>query len=231
MNMFKYITIMAIGLSLGVSQVALAQTAEIFEVSQQARNLTKQNFAWTNSVEADAGDRIEFQVIVVWRGEQTTQNVLVREALAEKLVYAGNLKLNNAAIAGDIINENINIGSLANGETKTISFEAQVVRAGLLDAGTSNFVNTVTVFNTDGGSSVTSFVTVVKPGIPTDVATGLLSVWMILFISLLAVVFAGTYIFFFRYYVTHEILATKYENRTDRKLATMIEMSKKEDEG
>ena len=221
--MFKYLTIAVIGLSLGVSQIVWAQTAETFEVSQQVRNLTKQNVAWTNSVEADAGDRIEFQVIIVWRGEQPTQNVLVREILAEKLVYAGNLKLNSASIAGDIVDEAINIGLLANGETKTISFEAQVVRAGLLDAGTSRLVNTVTVFNTDGGSSVTSLVTVDKPGIPTDVATGLLSVWMVPFILLLAVVFVITYIFFFKYYVTHEILATKYENRTHRKLATLID--------
>lgn len=220
--MFKYLTIAVIGLSLGVSQIVWAQTAETFEVSQQVRNLTKQNVAWTNSVEADAGDRIEFQVIVVWRGEQPTQNVLVRETLAEKLVYAGNLKLNGTAIAGDIEKENINIGSLANGETKTISFEAQVIRAGLLDEGTSRLTNTATVFNTDGASSVSSFITVNKSGIPTDVATGFLSEWMVLFISLLAVVFVITYIFFFKYYVTHEILATKYENRTDRKLATLI---------
>lgn len=230
MNLFKYITIAALGVGLTISQAAWAQTAGSFEVQQQARNITKQNLTWTNSLQADAGDRIEFQVSVVWRGAQPSQSVFVREVLAEKLVYAGNLKLDGVVTVGDITKENINIGILADGQTKMLTFETQVTQAGLLDAGTHNFANTVTVFSTEGADSATSFVSISKPGVPTDVATGVLSVWMILLVSLLAIVFVGTYVFFLKYYLSHEVLTSKYENRTDRKLATLVKSIQKQEE-
>ncbi len=92
------------------AQAQGAQTG--FQVTQKVRNLTKQSFVWVDSLQADPGDRIEFQITVTWQGSQATQNVLVRETLAEKLVYANNVKLDGTSITRDLTKENINIGTM-----------------------------------------------------------------------------------------------------------------------
>ena len=202
---------------------AQAQSSQTnFRVAQKVRNLTKQSFAWVDSLQADAGDRIEFQVTVTWQGPQPTQSVFVREALADKLLYVNNLKLDGVLLAGDISRENVTIGTLASGQSRIVTFEAQVAAAELLSPGTANLVNTVTVFNAEGGATTTTTVQVTKAGSPTDVSTGPLSVWMIwavfFFVAALCV---GSFLFL-RSYVKREVFESPYATRVDRKLAVMI---------
>ncbi|HEY4509792.1 MAG TPA: hypothetical protein VJC15_02285 [Candidatus Paceibacterota bacterium] len=221
MNIFKYIFVVSI-LSLMIGQVAYAQTTGNFEVTQKVRNLTKQDVSWADSLQADPGDRIEFQITVIWRDSQATQNVLVRETLAEKLAYGNNLKIDGTLVLGDITKESINIGTLGNGQSKQITFEAQAAVAESFLAGTSNLINTVTVFNAEKGVSTTSAVQVTKAASPTDVSTGPLSVWMIWSVLLSVIVLCGGAFLFFRSYVRRQVLESPYATRTDRKLATMI---------
>ena len=200
-----------------------------FQVTQKMRNLTKQNFAWVDSLQTDPQDRIEFQITIIWQGSQSTQNVLVREALAEKLVYADNLKLDGIPLSGDITKENVNTGQLGASQAKVVSFEAVVSAADLLAVGISNLINTVTVFNPDGGASTTSTVQATRTGSPTDVSTGPLSFWMIGLVLLSIAAFAGISFLFLRSYIRREVLESPYETRTDRKLAAMMGSIKKEE--
>lgn len=202
---------------------ARAQSSQTnFRVTQKIRNLTKQNFVWMDSLQADAGDRIEFQITLTWQGTQSTQNVLLHEALAEKLLYVNNLKIDGTPLPGDISRENVGIGTLTSGQSRIVSFEAQVVAAELLNPGTANLVNTVTVFNSEGGATTSTSVQVTKPGSPTDVSTGPLSLWMIWFALFFVVaLFAGSFLFL-RSYLKREVFESPYATRVDRKLAVMI---------
>ncbi|MEK7542655.1 MAG: hypothetical protein AAB524_03060 [Patescibacteria group bacterium] len=207
-----------------VAQAQGSQTG--FQVTQKVRNLTKQSFVWVDSLQADPKDRLEFQITVIWKGTQSTQNVFVRETLPEKLIYANNLKLDSNFIAGDITKENINIGTMTSEQTKVLTFEAQVAPTESFPAGTSNLVNVLTVFNADGGSSITSTVHVVKAGTPTQVPTGPLQLWMIgLTLLLLTACVVGTFLFL-RSYLKREVFESPYDTRVDRKLATMIRQIK-----
>ena len=64
MNIFKYIIVGSI-LSLTVGHFAWAQTTGNLEVTQKVRNLTKQDLAWLDSLQANPGDRIEFQITLI----------------------------------------------------------------------------------------------------------------------------------------------------------------------
>lgn len=200
-----------------------------FQVTQKARNLSKQSFVWVDSLQADPKDRLEFQITVAWKGSQTTQNVFVREALPEKLIYANNLKLDGNFMAGDITKENISIGTMTSEQTKVLTFEVQVASTESFPAGTSNLVNVLTVFNADGGSSITSTVHVVKAGTPTQVPTGPVQLWMIGLALMSVVAFIGGGFLLLRSYLKREVFESAYNTRTDRKLATLIENIKNQE--
>jgi hypothetical protein len=190
---------------------AEAQTQNGFSVTQKVRNLTQQNLNWADSVEANPRDQIEFQITVTWGGPLFTTDVLVRETLAEHMVYAGNLKRDNAPATGDVAKESINLGTMGAKTSKVLTFEATVAAPESLDAGTSNLINTATVFNTDGGASTTSMVRVTKAGSPTDISTGALNIWMIGSLLMLALVFIGSYILLLRYYIINQVVRSTYE--------------------
>jgi uncharacterized repeat protein (TIGR01451 family) len=219
----KSIIFLAAVLSLAVWQPVYAQGEEEFELQQNIRNLTKQNFAWANSAAADPGDRVELQMVVTWNGAQATNDVLVREMLDQKLTYAENLKLDGAPITGNITAENINIGTIESGKSKTITFEVTVNSSEAFSIGTTSLINTSTVFNTQNAKSVTSTIQVTRGGNPTDVSTGPLTVWMISGFVAVLIAGIGGIVFFGKYYVRHRVLESSFENRTDRKLASSID--------
>jgi hypothetical protein len=180
-------------------------------------------------LQADPSDRLEFQISINWKGAQPTQNVLVREVLGERLVYADNLKLDGAVVTGDITKENINIGTMTSGQTKVVTFEAQLAPTTSFLPGTSNLANVVTVFNAEGGGSTISMVNVTKAGVPTEVPTGPLSMWMIGFALLFLLASMGGGLLFLRSYLKREVFESPYDTRTDRRLAMMIESIKKQE--
>ena len=217
----KTIVFLALAVSLVAAQPVKAQTGT-FELQQNIRNLTQQNFVWANTSAAQAGDRLELQIVVRWTGAAPTDNVLVRETLDQRLTYAGNLKVDGAEHTGNITTENVNIGTVQTNQTKTITFEATVNGPEAFPAGTTTTINTSTAFNTQSAASVTSKVQVGRDTVPTDVSTGPLTMWMIGgFLVTLAAGIAGT-IFYLKYYVRTRVLESEFETRVDRKLANAI---------
>jgi uncharacterized repeat protein (TIGR01451 family) len=217
--------------SLVATQPVYAQTAE-FEVTQQVRNLTQQDFSWENIAQAKAGDRLEMRITVRWTGNAPTQNVLARETLDQKLTYEGNLKLDGAAFAGNISTENLNLGTFEAGGTKTLTFEVTVQGPESFSAGTAVLINSSTVFNTESAKSVVSTVHVGRDGVPTDVSTGPLTLWMIAgFLAAVAVLLAGFVLFTKQYFKT-QVLESEFNTKTERKLADTIgNIRKKEKRG
>jgi len=217
--------------SLLVVQPAYAQTGN-FELQQNIRNLTQQNFTWANTVGAQPVDRLEHQVVVRWTGPATTNNVLVRETLGQQLTYAGNLKLDGVPLEGNSISENINIGSLESNQTKTITFEATVQGTEAFVATQTTVINTSTAFNTESAASVVSKVQVGRDGVPTDISTGPLTMWMVVGFFGVLIAAIGGVILYGKYYVKTRVLESRFETRVDRKLATSIQkIQKKERRG
>jgi hypothetical protein len=221
-----------LAVSLLIWQPAYAQETGALVVQQNIRNLTQQNFVWANTVIANPTDRIELQIVVKWNGAQTTNNVLVRETLDQKLLYQENLKLDGAPIGGNITTENINIGSLESNQSKTITFEATVQPSENFSPGTVSLINTSTAFNTESADSVVSKVQVAKQGGPTDISTGPLTIWMIVGFFGVLIAAIGGVILYGKYYVKTRVLESTFETRVDRKLATSIQrIQKKEKKG
>src|SRR3989344_3817676 len=229
MNIFKYIILASAVFSLAIGQAVFAQT-DGFAVTQEVRNLTKQNFVWANSVQADPGDRIEFRVAITWQGVAATQNVLVRETLAQGLTYAANtMRLDGVPLTGDVTQGNINIGAMETLQTKVLTFEVLLAGAELLPAGITDFVNTATIFNTDGGATSVSTVHVARAGAPTNVPTGTLSMGQIGLALLLGAAFMGGGFLFLHSYIRREVLESPYETRIDRKLFTSIDCIRRQE--
>ncbi|HEX9722101.1 MAG TPA: hypothetical protein VGA53_02450 [Candidatus Paceibacterota bacterium] len=217
----KTILFLTLAVSLVAAQPVEAQTGT-FELQQNIRNLTRQNFVWANTAAAQAGDRLELQIVVRWTGAAPTDNVLVRETLDQRLTHEGNLKVDGVETASNITAENVNIGALQANQTKTITFEATVNGPEAFPAGTTTIVNSSTVFNTQSANSGVSRVQVGRDAVPTDVSTGPLTMWMIGgFLVTLAAGIAGT-IFYLKYYVRTRVLESEFDTRVDRKLANAI---------
>jgi len=206
-------------ISLFLIQPVFAQTQGLMHVEQNVRNLTKQNFVWANAAPTQPGDRIEMNIIVTWKGSATTHNVLVKETLGQGMQYEGNLKIDGNPVAGNVATENLSIGSLDSNQSKTVTFEATVIASEAFTIGTATVINSSTAFNTEGAASVTSNVQVTRGGMPTDVSTGPLQVWMIAFAGLLimAATAVGGYLLA-KQYMIHRVLESNFENRTDRKI-------------
>lgn len=207
-----------------------AQTQDLLQVEQNVRNLTKQNFSWANAASAEPGDRIEMQIAVTWVGDVLTQNVLVKEMLGQGLQYEGNLKINGSNVAGNVTTENINIGNFENNQTKIVTFEVTVLPSEEFTVGNVTAINSSTAFNADAAASVVSRVEVARAGVPTDISTGPLSLWMVGFAMVLvfAVAGAGAYVLG-KQYMNQRVLPSEFENRVDRKLATAIGNIKKKE--
>jgi len=204
-----------------------------FQVEQKVRNLTQQEFSFEDAVQAEPDDRVEFQVIVTWKGSFLTTNVLVTERLSKELLYGGNLKVNGIAIAGDLGSENINLGIFDPDQSKTVTFEATVAS----DAAELDLTATTIVFNAEDSKSTSATVRVGLGGIrgggatPTDISTGALSPLAFAFLITLAFLFVASYVFFVRYYVTNRILKSPYDTGVERKLAEMTKAAKQETRG
>jgi len=95
----------------------------VFTISKTVRNLSK-GTGFEKSIIAEPGEVLVF-AISVKAGENSISNLLVKDILPEKIIYRGDLKINNVSVAGDILT-GLNIENLAPNETKLITFKADV---------------------------------------------------------------------------------------------------------
>ncbi len=147
-------------------------------VTEYVRNLSSGNLNFSQSVYANPGDIVEIKIVVQSNVNQTINNVTIRETLPAGLTYNNSLTLDGAAYSGDIIN-GINIGSVSPGQTRTITFQAQVAQSQYFSFGTTTITDPVDVSSTDPNfqkpnpNNVSIYVT--KTGVQgaTNVSTGL----------------------------------------------------------
>jgi len=147
-------------------------------VTKSVRNLTQGNLNWSNSVYANPGDYVQFQITVQGTGNQSVNNVTVRDVLPANLQYRNALTLDAIANSGDIV-AGLNIGNVSAGQTRTITYQAQVASAQYFAFGTTTLTNSVSVTSSDSGfntpNAASASVIVTRTGIHgvTAIPTGL----------------------------------------------------------
>jgi len=144
------------------------------QVNVQVRNVSAGGFGWSNSINASPSDILQFQITVQNTGNQTANNVVVTDNLPPNIYFQNTLTTDGSANSGNIT-AGLNIGSIAPGQTRTITFQAQVAPSQNFNFGSTTLTNTTNVSSDQGSNSSSSSITVTKTGVygATTVSTGL----------------------------------------------------------
>lgn len=129
---------------------------------------------WAEQIFADPNEILSFSIQVSGSVAQV-DNVTVRDVLPPQMKFKGNLKVDNNAVAGDII-AGLNIGSISPGQTKTITFEAELLGPDKFNFGENKIINSTVVAGVGASAFDTTQIIVTKAavaGAVTDVSTGL----------------------------------------------------------
>ena len=145
-----------------------------FSINKTIRNLSTAT-GYSKTVYASPGEFLVFG-IVVQAGNDQLNNVIVKDVIPAGLIYDGDLRIDNVLMAsGDVIN-GLNIGSLAPGQKKTVTFKTRVAGSETFSFGQTEIVNTAFASSDQVSLSDTAKVFVVRTaiaGIATQVPTGL----------------------------------------------------------
>ena len=95
-------------------------------ITKLVRNQTRGGSIFTNSTDAYANDRLNFQIQVANTGNTALSNVIVWDVMPYQINYVPGSAKNNGSGIADIISGGVNIGSLNSGATATISFDGIV---------------------------------------------------------------------------------------------------------
>lgn len=119
-----------------------------FKVDKTVRNVTAGEKTFNDSVDANTGDTVEYQIYFENTNDESLNNVVVRDLLPNNMEYIkGTTKLYNGSNPDGITNtddtitaDGINIGNYAPGSNAYIRFRAQVVDKSM-GCGTNKLVN------------------------------------------------------------------------------------------
>lgn len=111
-------------------------------INKTVKNLSK-GTEFLKRVEAEPNEVLVFGITITG-GSEPLFNVIIKDVLPAGIIYRGELKINNVPIDGDILN-GISLGSLNPGETKTITFKADIATAQNFPFGQTELTNKVIV--------------------------------------------------------------------------------------
>jgi uncharacterized repeat protein (TIGR01451 family) len=94
-------------------------------VTTTVRNLSAGNLNWSTSVAAHPSDIIQFNIAIQSYGNTSVNNVMVRDILPYNLTYNNGLTVDGVTNTGNIL-YGVNIGSISQGQTRNITYQAQV---------------------------------------------------------------------------------------------------------
>ncbi len=171
-------------------------------VNKLGRNLSD-NTAYGEVTTSDPGEVIEFHIFITATGNSILNDVIVKDTLPANMSYLGSLKIDDVSFVGGNILTGLNIGTLNPQQTKKITFQALVAQAANFAFGTTNLVNTVSVYNSSVSRTDTASVNVVRTEVKgaTDVPTGVLDSAKIALITSAMATILLTYFMLLRFYV------------------------------
>ena len=148
-----------------------------FTINKMVRNISKGETNWQNFVEASPGDQVEFYLSVTNTGSTAANGLYVKDTLPVKMTYLGNVKMDGYYNSGNVASASgIYIGDLSASQSRVVIFQAQVLGETEFNFGSTNVVNTATVYNASNSAIDSAIVAVNKravAGAETEVNTGL----------------------------------------------------------
>jgi len=148
----------------------------VLNISKTVRNITD-NTTFQESISADPLDRIEFNILITSTGSTGAQNVTVKDSLPLHITYQNNLKINGVSSAGDILT-GLNLGTISPGQSKVITFEAQVASEDKFIYGITTLTNAAIAYNVNTAKTDTAQIIVPRKavaGAATEVKTGIVN--------------------------------------------------------
>ena len=155
-------------------KAVLRQTHPDFSVRELARNISKGQNNWHDSVQASPLDKISFKTEIISTGDDTIKNLSLKDFLPEEMFYLGNLKIDGVYSSASVVS-GIDIGNLSPGQVRFVTFNARVYGKTSFDYGETKLVNKALVYNEDLSKSDVVTVAVRKSavaGAATEVNTG-----------------------------------------------------------
>jgi len=113
--------------------------------------------------------------LITSTGSTGVQSVILKDSLPWQLTYQNNLKINGVSSAGDILT-GLNLGTISPGQSKVITFEAQVASEDKFIYGTTTLTNAALAYNANTAKTDTAQVVVTRKGVAgvaTEVETGI----------------------------------------------------------
>ncbi|MBL7156333.1 MAG: DUF11 domain-containing protein [Candidatus Pacebacteria bacterium] len=167
-----------------------------FSVVKKVKSLTENHTKWYESISSKPGDIVAFEIRVKAPDNASAKDVIVKDSLPSKIAYKGNVRIDGLVKpgAGNILT-GLNIGDLYAGQTRIITFEAEIVKASEFNYGNTDLVNTAMAYNIDKADTATAKVIVNRKKVAgiTTITTGVFDS----FALSLIITFALTYCILF----------------------------------
>jgi len=108
--------------------------------------------AYQGTISANPGDTVSYKIVVTGTGE--VDNVYISDAMPGNITNVRDLQIDGTSRGGSLVS-GMNIGSLYDGQTRIITYNATVANAGSFGYGQTTLTNTATV-TVDGASANSS---------------------------------------------------------------------------
>lgn len=179
------------------TSASFTQPVAEFTFSKTVKNISD-NTDFLKSVSANPGEALTFRIRVK-AGSSPVSNIVVVDTLPAKLIFKGDLRVDNILVSGDIFS-GLNIGDLAAFQEKTITFRADVAGAEKFSFGKTSLINTASGASSQFSKTDTATVLVTKDApvsgvtaIPTGFAGNVLIDYFFLPLAI-----AGIFLFIFK---------------------------------
>ena len=203
------------------------------KVEKKVRNVSKGQSDFKNSITADPSDSIEFRIKITSVGTNIAEDIIIKDTLPDLLIYKGNLKIDGVSASGNILSGfETEIGDLSSGQTKIITFEAEVASKESFVPGTTKLINTALAYNDKIAVTETATVNVYKEGTlgaVTSVSTGFFNLATVTFVITCLIGFLLTYFLLLRFYVVKHVLPKSFQTKAERALLRNITKIKDEE--
>jgi len=140
----------------------------LLTITKTARNMTSGNTGFSTTIYANPSDTLMFLITIQATGNQDVQNVVVRDYLANNLIYKNQLIVSGATnytgsynYGGGDITSGINLGTIPSGQTITITYQTQVAGSQNFAYGTTTLTNSVSVTSSNSTNNPTSNASVI----------------------------------------------------------------------
>jgi len=127
---------------------ATVNTSQVLRIKdltivKQVRNVTENQFQFSDSIGAKPRQTLEFSIKVTSTGNVAINNVIVRDMLPDRLLYAsGSTYVDGFSVSDGITSGGINIGTINPGASKTVTFRVNIEREVLFPRGNTTLINT-----------------------------------------------------------------------------------------